>query len=126
MILAFLVERILEFLIKSAYFTPRPYMVNHLPTYVTFIPIDSSFPSGHTMTAFALSTLLFMHNKKLGIICFILSLLIGAGRVLANVHYPIDIISGLIVGVTIGLLCGKIKLYARRHNPPSRRKKRTN
>lgn len=123
MLLAFVVERILEFLIKTAYFTPRPYMVNHLPTYVTITPIDSSFPSGHTMVAFALATVIFRKNKKLGMILFVLAGLIGIGRVMANVHYPIDIISGLILGVTIGTFCDKIKPYARRHHTSPRRKK---
>lgn len=125
LIFALLVERIFEFLIKLIYFTPRPYMVNHLPTYVTFPPLDSSFPSGHTMIGFALSTVIFMRNKTLGIVLYVISLTIGVARIFANVHYPIDIISGLIVGVTIGLLCDKIIGYVRfNNNPSSRRKKR--
>jgi undecaprenyl-diphosphatase len=124
MLVAFLLERILEFVIKTAYYTPRPYVTNHLPTYVTILPTDSSFPSGHTMLAFALSTIIFLHfkNKKLGVIAFLVAILVGLGRILANVHYPIDVISGLILGVTIGVICDKIKLYDKRNNPSSRRK----
>lgn len=123
MALAFTIEKIVEFGIKMTYFTPRPYMVNHLPTFVTIPPVDSSFPSGHTMLAFALATIIFLSHRKLGIILFIVAGAIGVGRVLANVHYPIDIISGLILGVTIGTFCDKIKPYARRHHTSPRRKK---
>jgi undecaprenyl-diphosphatase len=126
MILALLVERILELIIKTAYFTPRPYVTNHLPTYVTILPTDSSFPSGHSMLAFAFATVIFLHfnNKKLGIFAYIIALFVGIGRVLANVHYPIDVFSGLVLGVTIGVICDKIKLYDnnKRNHSSSRRK----
>jgi membrane-associated phospholipid phosphatase len=122
--LAFITERITEFLIKTAFYTPRPYLTNHLPTYVTILPTDSSFPSGHTMMVFAFATIIFLHfkNQKLGMFSFVVALFVGVGRILANVHYPVDVISGLILGVTIGALCDKIKPYDKRNNSSPRRK----
>lgn len=119
LILAVIISAATQIIFNFLYFTPRPFMVNHLPVYVAIIPIVSSFPSGHTMIAFALSTIIFLKKKHIGVILFIISLIIGVGRVLANVHYPIDIFGGLILGVTIGAICGKITEYARHHYPTS-------
>lgn len=123
MIIAVLVEKVIAFIIKSIYFFPRPYIVNRKPTFVTIPPIDSSFPSEHTALAFALATIIYLHNRKLGTILFFVAAAIGLARIFANVHYPIDVVSGLVMGVTIGLICDKIKTYVRRnHHSPSRRK----
>ena len=108
MTLAALVWRATDIIIKSVLFVPRPYMINHLPTYVTTAPIDSSFPSTHTMLAAAISTVIYKRHPKLGLFLFLISLLIGLGRIMANVHYPRDIFGGLILGVIIGLFCDKI------------------
>lgn len=122
LIIAVVLAAFTQIIFNFLYFTPRPFVVNHLPVYVAVTPIGSSFPSGHTMVAFALSTILFLKNKNLGLTLFGVSLLIGMGRVLANVHYPIDIFGGLILGVTIGILCDKITEYARHHYPTPDRK----
>lgn len=123
MLLGVLAVKIIEILIKTQYYIPRPYIVNHLAALVTIAPTDSSFPSLHTMISFALATVIFLKNKRLGLILLFVAGLIGTARVLANVHYPIDVISGLIIGVTIGVLCGKIRFYARHHYSSSRSKK---
>lgn len=59
-----------------------------------------SFPSGHALFFFAVSTALFFHHKKLGIFFFISSVLMGIGRVMVGVHYPLDILGGALIGIT--------------------------
>lgn len=66
----------------------------------------------------------FLQHRRLGTLLFILTLMIGAARIAANVHYPLDVISGLILGVTIGLFCDRIMVYARYHHPASAKKRR--
>ncbi len=117
-------EKIIEMTIKMAFFIPRPYVVNNQPTFVVFLPTDSTFFSGHTAMATVLATVIFFKYKRLGIALLIISIIIGTARVFANVHYPIDIISGLIFGVTIGVSCGKIEAYARYHHPTSGKSKK--
>ncbi len=123
MIFGVLIAKIIEFILKTAFFIPRPYIVNHQPTFVTIPPIDSSFPSFHTMIAFTLATIIFIKNRRLGLFLFVVAATIGAARIAANIHYPLDVIGGLIMGVTIGISCGKITFYARHHYPSTRSKK---
>lgn len=114
-----ILEKICELIIKSLIVVPRPYIINKLPTFVTFPPIDSSFPSGHTAMAATFAATVFFQNKKLGNRLFVLAIIIGMARVLANVHRPVDILGGLILGVIIGIFCGKMKIYARNYSSTS-------
>ncbi len=84
--------------LKQIFHTPRPFEINHLATTVLALPADPSFPSGHAATVFALAFTIFFHDKKVGVIFIILAVLVGWARVAANVHFPIDIVSGAIIG----------------------------
>lgn len=57
-----------------------------------------SFPSGHAIFYFAIATIVYIQNKRLGIIFYIGAILMGVGRVLSNVHYTNDIVAGAIIG----------------------------
>src|SRR3989344_2774885 len=60
-----------------------------------------SFPSGHSTFTFALATGLFFYNKWLGALFFFGALLVGLSRVVAGVHWPLDILGGALVGVLV-------------------------
>lgn len=66
-------------------------------------PISPSFPSGHTMVGFASATALFYHYRRLGIIAYIIASLIAFSRIYLFVHYPSDILGGIIFGVLTAL-----------------------
>ncbi len=69
-----------------------------------------SFPSGHAAFFFALSAVIYHYNKKTGIIFFVVSLLISVSRVFCGVHWPLDILGGIIVGIFsawLALLLGR-------------------
>lgn len=63
-----------------------------------------SFPSGHTATSFAAAIGIFYVDKKKGIIPLIVAALIGFSRIYIHVHYPSDVVAGVITGVGFGLL----------------------
>lgn len=71
------------------------------------IIFDPAFPSAHTALAAALGTLMFLKNRFLGVIILVLAIIIGESRVLLNVHYPIDIAGGFVVGVVVSFLMAK-------------------
>lgn len=62
-----------------------------------------SFPSGHTTSSVGAAFALLLGCRKkylaIGIPAFILSLAIGFSRIYVKIHYPTDVIAGLIVGV---------------------------
>jgi undecaprenyl-diphosphatase len=63
-----------------------------------------SFPSGHAAFYFALSMFVYLYNKKLGVWFFIVSFVMGVARIYAGVHWPSDILGGILVGIVTALL----------------------
>lgn len=62
-----------------------------------------SFPSGHTITAFAffLSLALFSKRPVVHFLCFIAALLVGYSRIYLSQHFALDVLVGSIVGVAV-------------------------
>ena len=95
------------------YFDSRPF--THGARALISHAADNGFPSDHTVLSTAAASLAFTANRKFGALLFILALFVGVSRVLAGVHYPIDIIAGLIIGLISAILgCA---LAARCWNP---------
>ena len=64
-----------------------------------------SFPSDTATLYYALVTIVFLKNKKLGLLSFLWAgLTVGACRVAVGLHYPSDILAGMIVGGTLVLI----------------------
>lgn len=61
-------------------------------------PSEYSFPSGHTLHSFTAATMIFLHNKKAGALAFLLASLIAFSRMYLFVHFPTDILGGMILG----------------------------
>ncbi|RXK84546.1 phosphatase PAP2 family protein [Chlorobaculum sp. 24CR] len=69
---------------------------------------DSSFPSDTAMLYFALSTTIFLLNRRAGIAVFLWSLLsAGLCRVALGWHYPSDIFGSLVIAPAVVLLFDK-------------------
>ena len=66
-------------------------------------PHDYSFPSGHTLASFEAAIMIFLHNKKWGIVALIIALLISFSRMYLFVHFPTDILGGIISGAIISI-----------------------
>lgn len=92
------------------FFFPRPRPFVTLPVHQLIAESSPGFPSAHALFFFAFSTVVYMHNKKLGLLFFFLSVVICLARVAAGVHYPSDVL----VGAILGTLCGFITMYAAR------------
>jgi len=69
--------------------------------------LDPSFPSGHTLYAFMMATLLTFWFPRYKMVFFIMACLIGWTRIYLGLHYPTDVIAGGILGygVTRLILC---------------------
>ncbi len=78
---------------------PRPFVTNPDVVLSVSPPSGYSFPSGHSCSSFAAATVLFVKNKKIGIPAVILACLIVFSRLYNYVHYPSDVICGMILGI---------------------------
>lgn len=122
-LVASMVAWIIAFLIKRYFPTVRPFITNGREIDVLMRPTDGAFPSEHTTLAFALAVTVYMHDRKVGWVFLISALAIGAARVLANVHYPIDILGGAFLGTLVAVVIEKIH-FLQLINRLSSRKKR--
>lgn len=67
-------------------------------------PMTYSFPSGHTFSSFAAAEILSMYFDGYKMVFIGLAFLIAFSRLYLNVHYPTDVICGIIMGI----LCSKM------------------
>ena len=95
---------------------PRPWMViDNLDTVRQNTATGYSFPSGHTTgAASAYSSIAVLFRKRwLSILCAVMILLVGLSRMYLCVHWPMDVVCGLLIGCGVTFLLGSLfgKLY---------------
>ena len=88
---------------------PRPYLFDEYRQLWQLVGMktesDFCFPSGHTCAAFAASTAVFWTGKKrVSWTAFIFGILMGISRIYLVVHYPTDVVGGIIIGFLAGSL----------------------
>ncbi len=66
---------------------------------IFYLHESTSFPSGHTVTAFVLATALGFMFPRFRWIAFLAAALVGVSRVVITAHYLSDVIAGAAVGV---------------------------
>ena len=99
---------ICNILLKPMVCRIRPCDVNQTVQLLIARPADYSFPSGHTAASFAVvAALYFAGAKKWWKITLPLAILMAFSRMYLYVHYPTDILGGLLAGVLAGFLGAK-------------------
>lgn len=83
--------------IRFAYYHPRPFEALGIQNLIP--ESGASFPSGHMTFYFALGMILFYYSKKFGGWFMGLTFVVGVARIMAGVHWPLDILGGMIIGV---------------------------
>ena len=99
-----LIALIIGFLItnlwlKNMVMRIRPYEVIEGLTLIGSKARDFSFPSGHSTASIAASAVfLVCMPKKFGIPTFILGIFICFTRLYIGIHYPTDVLAGILIG----------------------------
>ena len=92
-------------ILKNVVARTRPYDVIEGLTSLVGAQKDYSFPSGHTGSAFAAAVVMVRGlPKKFGIPILVFACLMGLSRLYVGVHYPSDVLTGVLIGTGIALL----------------------
>jgi undecaprenyl-diphosphatase len=98
MALAFALELPIQKILKHKTRRARPYLKIPGMRLLVKPPADFSFPSGHTTAAFLTASLVGQAYPFLLAPCLAAAGLIGMSRVYNGVHYPSDVLAGVILG----------------------------
>lgn len=114
-LIAQLTTGLISIIIKQTWNEPRPvlYFKQHFPDVQLHQIIGEhlnkvhSFPSGHTITAFALFMALAFYTKKptVHFLYFVLAALVGYSRIYLSQHFALDVLVGSFIGVSVTILC---------------------
>lgn len=79
--------------LNVTFFRPRPFTTQAVH-FLFYHNTDSSFPSNAATLAFALAFGVFLYWRRLGAVMLVLAFLLCLARIVAGVHYPLDVIAG--------------------------------
>ena len=107
--------------LKNVIARPRPCAVDPSVTLKIPYPSEYSFPSGHTSNGFTAAVTIFYYYRKAGIVSLVMAAVIAFSRLYFFVHYPTDILGGLVLGTLDALLAVWIvkKITERKHKKQS-------
>ena len=92
--------------IKEFVKAPRPIGTEGLKSLRVSTATGYSFPSGHTQTAttFWTSLMIIFRKKWVNILGIVMILGVGLSRLYVGVHYPTDVIAGVIMGILLSYM----------------------
>ena len=80
----------------------RPFIVDPSFQLLISAPKDYSFPSGHAWSSFAMVAVLFKEKIKGRYWVMGVASLMAFSRLYMTVHYPTDVVAGIILGLAVG------------------------
>lgn len=101
-----------ELLLKHLVMRMRPCQVDTAFPMLIDRPTSSSFPSTHSAFAFGTATVIFMKYKKAGIAALIVAALVAFSRLYLFVHFPTDVLCGIVLGILAAFAAIRICDYA--------------
>lgn len=103
LLLALICGVVASYVIGLGFYRPRPFLAGLGEALMSHRP-SASFPSNHALifSAYA-STLILLRHYWLGITIFIVGLIVGVARIYLGVHYPGDILGGLLLGTVAAM-----------------------
>ncbi len=91
-----------DLVIKKIVLRPRPYLVISQLELLVAQESSTSFPSGHSASSFACAYMLTRLFGKKGAWAYLPASLIAISRIYVGVHYPSDVVAGVLFGTLVG------------------------
>lgn len=104
------------------YYDPRPFVTQHVKPLFAHAP-DNGFPSDHALFTSFLGFSVLMYSRKVGAVLLVIAVAVGAARVAAHVHTPLDIAGSFVFSALAVLVVERITSLPRvrawwgRHQP---------
>ena len=83
--------------LNLVYWRWRPFTF-HEVTLLFYHPSDSSFPSNAATVGFCVATCIWLSDRKMGAVLYVIAGLFALSRIVGGVHYPTDILGGMLIG----------------------------
>ena len=84
---------------------PRPFTAHHALTHLLAAPSpDPSFPSDHAAVSMAIAFAVLAFSRRAGALFLVAATLIGLSRIAIGVHYPSDVLAGMLIGWAAAML----------------------
>lgn len=87
--------------LKNLFERQRPCWIDPSVQLLVESPKDYSFPSGHTLASFTTALAVFFFDRRLGLPMLVLAAVIAYSRLYLFVHFPTDILGGLLLALLI-------------------------
>lgn len=105
--LGLFVSFIVIFLIRLFYLEPRPFVSNNITPLIKLDP-DATFPSVHTSIMATIAFSFTLVKSKLSLILILFMCWVGFARIFVGVHYPLDILGGIGVGLISSMIAKQL------------------
>lgn len=101
---------LINLILKNAISRARPSWIDTSVSLLVKNPKDYSFPSGHSSASFAAAFSIFQYKSywKQGLAAMVLAILIALSRIYLFVHFPTDVLAGVLLGIVEAIFAGII------------------
>jgi undecaprenyl-diphosphatase len=89
--------------LKGLFLRPRPIQTGIETKVLIDRPASSSFPSNHAANSFAIASLVSVYYPPATAAAFAVAGLVGFSRIYLKSHYPLDVLSGGLLGIILAL-----------------------
>ena len=104
-VVALLINHVLGLL----WYEPRPYLSSYHVSLLAAAAHGNSFPSDHLAFGGAIVATLWVTQRRwLSLLSLLVMAGVGWARVLAGIHWPLDVLAGLGLGLVVGTVIGAI------------------
>ena len=114
-----------DILLKPLVARARPFEIKAVARLLIPVPNGFSFPSGHAQASFAAASAIHRKWKAAGAVALLLAALISFSRLYLYVHFPGDVLAGMVIGYTLGCMADAIVSGLRYRYNAKRRKGRS-